>query len=286
MEQLFLKYKDYDKFYVTSGAIKDRRDYIENLWKIFEPYSNKHFLKEYKLSGKFHSRTWEMYMGVALIRNGLTIETPKKDQWPDFTVNQDIYVECVTCQNALRQTDPDYVPTTIRDGKVHTVPREQILMHITSSIYNKYNDYTQRVKDQCNKRKPFIIALNSGILQHQSSNPPEIYSALFGFNCLEIQYKRQGLETCCTGLGINTRNKIFKKETSPIEVNLFMTSKYKEISAVIFSDKTIVNTPKEIGTYCYILFNPHATKPVLPSLFPLFQTKEDIVQKLERVRLF
>ncbi len=47
------------------------KDYVESLWKVFEPYADKHFLSDCR--NHFHQRFWEMYLCVSLISRGFRI---------------------------------------------------------------------------------------------------------------------------------------------------------------------------------------------------------------------
>ena len=52
------------------------------------------------------------------------------------------------------------------------------------------------------------------------------------------------------------------KDKSPIPVNYFTNDSRKEISAIIFSDKDILNSPSTIGSDCVFINNPFAVNPV------------------------
>jgi hypothetical protein len=146
IKKLCNKYSSYDPYYIVTASIKDRKEKVDKIWQKYKPYANEHFLKEYKLNGNFHARTWEMYLGATLANNGLNIKTSKKDDWPDFIVNNSIYIECTACQNAETEEKPDFVPAVKYNGTVQNVPEDKMIMRITSAIRAKHRDYNKHLE--------------------------------------------------------------------------------------------------------------------------------------------
>jgi len=285
LEKLKDKYPDYyDPYYIATGAIKERREKVEKIWNIYKPYASNHFLSEYKRNENFNSRTWEMYIGTALITNNLKIKTSKDDSWPDFIINDSIYLECTACRNASSPNKPDYIPP-VEYGKVVDVPRQQMIMRITSAIRDKYTTYKKNLKsDKTLEDKPFIIAINGGLF-HSSKGSilPLIYDVLYGLGDLRLTIERKGIKVSPGKLDITQRERIYKykEKKSPIEVNLFLTDTFKEISAVIFSPQLIINTPEKLGKDCLIVPNRHAKNPIDTNLFPFFRKPEDVKSKIK-----
>jgi hypothetical protein len=275
------KYPDYyDPYYVTTGAIKERREKVEKIWNIYKPYANNHFLSEYKRNKNFNSRTWEMYVGAALITNNLKIKTSKDDSWPDFIINESIYLECTACRNASSPNKPDYIPT-VEYGKVANVPIDQIIMRITSAIRDKHCDYIKHFKkDDIDSRTPFILAINSGAFRHnQSGIFPIIYKVLFGIHHPVLHLRREGTSVEGVGFDISTREQVYKykdKKKAPIDLNIFLNDKYKEISAIVFCSNNIINAPEKLGDDCLFIPNPHAKNSIDPKIFSFFKQPEDV----------
>ena len=48
LEVLKTQYPNYDAYYVASGSVEDRRKPFEDLYQIYQPFADKHFLKEVK----------------------------------------------------------------------------------------------------------------------------------------------------------------------------------------------------------------------------------------------
>ncbi len=258
LARLQKKLHKYDPYYVTSGCVLERRRKLDKLWKKFHPFADSFFLKQYKLS--FHDRTWEMYLGNILLINNLKIEP--LDKGPDFFVDNSEYIECVICERGEKDL-PNSVPELHftedpMDITVQDVPVDKMILRITSVIDCKYKKYLADNWEHIDKDKPFIIAINSGLLQHPQDylGIPLIIKALFGIEHLKI--------------GIGSGNTSFSFRSSlqkinsikPIPIDLFTSETYKEISGIFFSDKTVINHPNNIGEDCIFINNPFAKNPV------------------------
>lgn len=256
LEEIKKKYSHYCDYYIVSGCSEERKEKFDRLWKVFKRYADSHFLKQYKT--QFHQRSWEMYIGCVLLKNNLSIKS--LDEGPDFIVNNDHYIECVACNNA-EEGKPDHVPA-LQYGVAQDVPVEQIIMRITSTIKDKYYKYAGNEnykgwaeKGLVHRNKPYIIAINSGIFPYPQDyiGIPLIIKALFGLQYLQID---------------QNRNKSFswrqntQKGISSVPVNYFTDDAFKEISAIIFSDRDILNHPDVIGDDCFFVNNPFAANQI------------------------
>jgi hypothetical protein len=67
-----------------------------------------------------------------------------------------------------------------------------------------------------------------------------------------------------------------EKKKAPIDLNLFLTDKYKEISAIIFCSNNIINAPEKLGDDCLFIPNPHAKNPIDPKMYYFFKQPEDV----------
>jgi hypothetical protein len=269
-----------DPYYIATACIKERKERVDKLWDIFKPYASKHFLSEYKKKGNFHSRTWEMYLTSVFIKNKYNISVSKKDNWPDIKLDNNICIECVTPNNANNPNKSDYVPA-IKFGKVRDVPTEQIKMRLTSSIHSKIEDY-KRKKNY--KKQPFIIAINSANLgNHQNPGYPIIFSILWGYDDFCLHLERIGTQVISKGVELQTKSQILKNNDpqKPIDVAIFETDKYAEISGVIFSNNSVFNYPDILGLDCMYIPNPYAKFPVDYDCFPFFVRADDIKSKIK-----
>jgi hypothetical protein len=290
IKELFEQKPEYDHYYIATASIKDRKEKVDQIWQKYKTYASDHFFDEYKLKGNFHARMWEMYLGVTLINNGLKIKTTKKDDWPDFIVNNSIYIECIACQNAETDNKPDFVPPVKYDGTAQNVPVDQILMRITSAITNKHCDYKKHFKKgDIDSKTPFIVAVNSGAFRHNQSGVfPIIYKVLFGIHHPVLHLRREGTSVKGVGFDISTREQMYKyeeKKKAPIDLNIFLNDKYKEISGIIFCSNNIINAPEKLGDDCLFIPNPHAKNSIDPKIFSFFKQPEDVKSAID-VRRF
>jgi len=253
LEKIKNNFPKYDQYYVASGCIKERKEKFDALWKIFEPYKDSHFLEQYKT--QFHQRTWEMYVGCLLLRNNLKIKS--LDEGPDFIIDDKEYIECVTCTGGDKDR-PDSVPEmfvahTSNEIRVQDVPVDQMIMRMTSVIKDKHEIHQKRTN--IDKNRPFIVAVNSGILTYPQDylGIPLIIKALFGLQFLQID--QNGNQS------FSWRQEA-KKANSLIPVNNFTNNLYKEISGIIFSDKYVYDYHDKIGEDCIFINNPFAKTPV------------------------
>lgn len=254
--------KGYDEYYIASGCINDRRKKFEYLWSIYAPYADSHFLDQVKYD--FHSRTWEMYLGALFINNNLKIES--MDIGPDFkitTPSTNIYVENVVCNKGRGS---DAVPEIQYEG-VYDVPQDEMLLRLTSSINYKFQEYEKYKKQAViDKNLPYIIALNRGMLDHPESTPPLIMNCLFALGPLAINMSPNRTEEEPRSF-LTRREFIIKKSGKKIPLNFFLDKSHSGISAIIYSDETILNHPQNIGEDCMLVHNPNADNPIDESLF-------------------
>ncbi|MCK4592839.1 hypothetical protein KAT63_05405 [Candidatus Parcubacteria bacterium] len=266
LEQIKSLYPNYDTYFVASGCIKKRREKFNKLWRSFKPLADKHFLSDIKKH--FHQRTWEMYFGNILLGKNLFIES--KNEGPDFIVNKNIYIECVACEKGDKNK-PDSVPEmhvacNPNEMQVQDVPTDEMILRITNSLeekaIKKYDKWKN--KNWFNKKAPFIIAINTEDLGHvEDSSMPNVVKALFGFQFMQINLKNGKTN-------YSYRNKIEKSNKSPISVNYFINNDFNFVSGVLFSNKTVLNHPDNIGDDCIFVNNPFAEYSVDKSFTKLF----------------
>ncbi len=267
LEQVQTLHKNYDPYFIASGCCKERRERFDKLWKNYEPYADAHFPSQVRIN--FHQRTWEMYIGNVLLSKQLNIKS--QDEGPDFIINDSVYIECVAPTKG-NPTKPDSVPEMFvaeipEEIMVFDVPVDKMILRITQAIKNKaLNQYEKwKSKNWFSDKIPFIIAINTGDLQHvDDPTMPNVIKALFGFQFMQINIK--------TGAtNFSHRNTIEKSNNEHVPVNYFTNKDFPFVSGVIFSDKTVLNHPDDIGEDCIFVNNPFANNPVDKSLTSLFQ---------------
>ena len=266
LEQVKLLYPNYDPYFIASGCIEERRKKFNKLWQTFKPLADKCFLSDIKKH--FHQRTWEMYFGNVLLDKKLFIKSENKG--PDFIVNENIYIECVACTKGDKNNSDSvpemYVARNPNQVQVQDVPTDKMILRITNSIKEKATKQYSRWKNKnwFNKKALFIIAINTGDLDHvEDSNMPNSIKALFGFQFMQINLKN-GKKN------YSHRNKIDKFNKNPVPVNHFISDKFSFVSGVLFSNKSVLNHPANIGDDCIFVNNPFAKYSVDKSFAKLF----------------
>lgn len=267
LEKIKRMYPKYDPYFIASGCFKERKDKFDKLWGKYQPYADSHFLTQLKTN--FHQRTWEMYVGNVLLEKKLKIQS--QNEGPDFVIDETAYIECVAPTKG-DSTKADSVPEmlvarTLDEISVQDVPVDKMILRITQVIKDKALDQYEnwKSKNWFKAKMPFIIAVNTGDLGHvENPSMPNVLKALFGFQFMQIN-----IETGVTNF--SHRNSIAKSNNIPVPVNYFISTDFKFVSGVLFSDRTVLNHPDNIGEDCLFVNNPFADNPVDESFIKCFK---------------
>jgi len=267
LEKIKQMYPKYDPYFITSGCFKERKNRFDKLWEKYQPYADSHFLTQLKTN--FHQRTWEMYVGNVLLEKKLKIQS--QNEGPDFVIDKIAYIECVApTKGDLTKADsvPEmFVAKTPDETSVQGVPVDKMILRITQAIKEKALDQYEnwKSKNWFKAKMPFIIAVNTGDLGYaEDPSMPNVLKALFGFQFMQINIK--------TGVtNFSHRNSIVKSNNIPVPVNYFISTDFKFVSGVLFSDETILNHPDNIGKDCLFVNNPFADNPVDESFVKFFK---------------
>jgi hypothetical protein len=129
----------------TGGQI---REGLETLWKRFEPYADKEFIKEFGRHPE--ERFWEMYLGVRLLEGRKALrkrnQLPKKerDEGPDFCIQKGrrkIWVE-VIAPSPGDENNLDKVPDLFASG-ADKEARRKIELRIASALKTKADKFAR-----------------------------------------------------------------------------------------------------------------------------------------------
>ncbi len=260
-------YQQYDPYFIASGCFKERRERFDKLWVKYKPYADRHFLNQIRTN--FHQRSWEMYVGNVFLKNGLTIQS--QNEGPDFIINKIAYIECVAPTKG-DPAKPDSVPemfiaTMPEEIRVQNVPVDKMILRITQAVKDKaLNQYKNwKSKKWFDFKMPFIIAINTNDLKYgDDSDIPNVLKALFG-----LQFRQINIKTGATNF--LHRNKIDKSNNKSVPVNYFINEDFNFVSGILFSDKSVLNHPENIGEDCLFVNNPFAKNPINKSFIKLFK---------------
>jgi len=268
IECLKIKFPNFDEYYIVSAAVKERRDNFEDLWRSYEPYADRNFIKQ--AQKRFHQKTWEMYLGVSFLKNGLFLEMAGKNA-PDIKIINSgkpiIWVECVAPEKGNKA---DRVHGMIY-GVAQNVPQEQIILRIASGFEIKSKQFEKYIESGIVKKdEPKVVAINGADLSYMDGDPAWIIRVLFAIGHLMLRFDKDHkkvIETFYSRI-----DKIIKKCGSEVSLGQFLSDQYKHISAVIYSHDNVLNRPEHIGTECVIVHNPFAEVPLPQNIF-YFMTK-------------
>lgn len=223
--------------YLLKDEKKPLRDILIKWAKDFEDRDNK-FSKEFQTT--FNSSFWELYLYQAFKELGMRVDFSKPA--PDFTVNTPygtINVEAVTSNHANKD-EPEWSLKSFKD-KIETKSDKDFLDYSSVRLLNAVNF----------KHKKYIK--NYSKLEHVQSKPFIIAIAPFEQAGFYMQ-NNEAINRVLYAQGIDKNtwqeiviNTVEKKNGVELELGMFTTDKYKEISAIIFSttatmSKIIVQT--------------------------------------------
>ena len=147
------------------------------------------------------------------------------------------------------------------------VPVDKIILRITGVIKDKALDQYQKWKSKTwfDSKMPFVIAVNTADLEHtDNQSMPNVLKALFGFQFMQINKK-------IDATNFSYRDTVEKSNNEPVPVNYFTNEDFSFVSGVLFSNKSVLNHPENIGEDCIFVNNPFAYNPVDESFIKLFK---------------
>lgn len=276
LRELFKSYPKYDPSYICQGSIKSRdevKNWIEDLWQIYQPYADKHFAKEFKLN--FGQRAWELYLGSTFLKRGYVLDIIK--QGPDFKTKKDglhVFIEAVAPHQG---SGPDRIPGMV-NGQVMSVPVDQMILRLTTSLYDKKKTYDEYLKKGIvTEKDPFVIAINRSSFMHPDPMLPLVIKCLFGVGDLVMKFPIntvtggpvRGAKSTTSWSGMP----VLKKRTGgDVSMLFFENPENVGISAVMYTIDSIINSPSKpelMGENIVTIHNPNAKNPI-PQDFIVF----------------
>jgi hypothetical protein len=266
-------FKDFnlDEYFLVSSALKERKDFFESLYEIYEPYSDNGFLKDAQI--QFHQRSWEMYLGVIMLRNKRELLKPtKKDNevgTADIRINTSkiIHIECVATNHGNKNDKvPELKPDPITNIVVRDVPSEKILIRIANSLDKKFKQYEERLKKGIIKNEePYVIAISVGKLNYPEEMP-RVIQATLAVGHLQLKIFENGVRLEKSIPSRQFRPTIFKENGEPVDMQFFLRPEHSGISAIIFTNDLVLNSMEQ-EREVHILHNHLAKNPISLSEF-------------------
>lgn len=260
-----------DEYFLVSAAIKERKDFFDNLFKTYEPYADNGFLKDAQI--QFHQRSWEMYLGAILLRNNKRLLQPTKHDnkigTADIRISSKkvIHIECVATNHGDKNDKvPKLIPDPITNIVLRDVPSEKILIRIANSLDKKFKQYEDRLKKGVVKDdEPYVIAISVGKLDYLEEFP-RVIQATLAVGHLQLKMYENGIRLDKPIPSRQFRPTVFKENGQPVDMQFFLRPEHCGISAIIFTNDLVLNY-QEQEKELFILHNHLAKNPISLSEF-------------------
>lgn len=285
------QFPEYDLAYICQATLFDRkkvREWMERLWKQYEPYADKQFLKDFKR--QFTQRAWELYLGTTFMNRGFHLGKHRA-VGPDLDIRDEasgkrlVWIEAIAVEKGEGN---DRVPDVVYGG-VSSVPEEQMMLRLAGALEKKFKRYCSELeKGVVKDDEPYVIAIDRSALQHVDASAPLILKTLFGIGDLTITFELGDNGHKPKDVFWSELPKLDKISGKPVPMRFFLDATHAGISAVIYSHHDIINSPrvpKEMGENFLIAHNPYAKNPLLHNFFPFgdeFVVKENSVQRIRK----
>ncbi len=280
------KFNFYHPSYVALSTMVTRpefREWLEAVWKQYEPYADSNFPNEFKK--QFNQRSWELYVGATLLNRGYSLGE-HKDAGPDFKIlydNRSVWIEAIAVEKGDGQ---DKVPN-IEYGKAMDVPEKEMLLRLTAGLREKYQKYLTYLENGfVSQNDPFVIAIDRSPLEHMDAQIPLILKCLFAIGHQILFLKREKPQPKTEGSTWSAREKVNKISGSEVDMLMFRDTSFEGISAVAYCAQNILNSPrdpKRMGDNFVIVHNPFAKNPLPDKFFKfgdVWKQERDQVKKI------
>ena len=239
---------------------------MEEMWEVFEPYADPHFLIEFRT--RLNARYWEMYLARAFIGAGYRVMSDPSG--PDLCLTYDgqrIWVEAVEATQGA-EGSPDRTPD-FGDDSVVDYPEEQVLLRLRNAIDAKRaKRETYLESGLVTPADAYVIAINAGRIPYAfgMEDPPRILNAVYPIGALQIHIRSSDGEV--VGVDNAYRPSVSKVNGSSVSTDVFLDAAYSGISGVIYSGSNAWNMPAVVGTDMALVHNLLAAVPLPKGWYP------------------
>jgi hypothetical protein len=268
-DTFFLEKKEYEHFLYKSirdnQKLEDVKHQIEIFWNKYKDfisnYQNKFLIKSQR-DEYFYQSWWELILGVGLLNCGIKLIKKNNEKGPDIIIDSfpKINIEAIAPKKGINEDKlEDIIIDNIDNISMHTLPKKQFLLRLTSAFVEKYNKCCEYIKNKIiSDTEPFIISICNCDLSE--------YGDLMNYPCNVIFSILSGagnLVLCKDGNFIKYQEKIQKSNESEVDTNYFLKDEYKIISGVIYFSSNILNCPDNPENKFILIKNPKA-KNIIP----------------------
>ncbi len=223
------------------------------------------FVHEFQTT--FNSSFWEIYLFAVLKKYGLVVDFTKTR--PDFYIPSENFSIEATIASNPQDGPPEHIAWSsgLLPQDFNEFNRKSIL-RLANSLTAKHRKYLDSYAGLDHVRnRPFVIAVTSfdqpfGFMACQ--RPVE--AVVLGHYVDEERYIGNGRPE--GGLDGEDLQRVFKNSGSPVELGLFRSPAYREISAVIFSScatlgkvQALSADPSDASFFTALRLNPHSDQP-------------------------
>jgi len=240
---------------------------IECFWKKYRKYapvSEQRFLSIIQEKGSFKQHWWEMILSVGLLNIGIEIQKKKTEEGPDILIDNlikvspKIYIEAITPKEGETE---DKLPE-MKLG-VHNLPEKEFLLRLSEAFLKKYDKYKYYINsNKICENDIYIIAISACNLSQ--------YDSLMDYSCiapLKFLAGAGNLMLSPSGNFFEYRPQIKAIRNRLVEMNYFLKKEYNGISAVLYSNKDLLNYPDKPEENFVIVKNPIAKNPIPNTFF-------------------
>ncbi len=249
--------------------VAELKYYMENLWKIYYPYSDTDF--RLQLAHDFHARFWEMYLTCTLISKSFNVVPKRKrSEGPDILIeesSQCIFIEAIAPSEGYNE-NLDKVPKLKSNDATH-IPDTEIILRYSGSIADKYKKYHTYLNHRIiSPRDSYVIALNSCKIdaaivdQTTTTDIPRIMKAVLPIGYKQVQISR--LSAPVVNWTYQYRPNIYRKSGSAVPTDLFLRPEYANLSGIIYSRSDVANHATQMGDDLIFIHNPKSTQNGVP----------------------
>jgi hypothetical protein len=222
------------------------------------------FVEEFQTT--FNSSFWELYLFAVLKKYGMKVDFTRSR--PDFYIpDPGLSIEAAIASNA-QDAEPEFaragkpLPDDLNAFNMRTILR------LSGTLTSKHRKFAESYSALDHVRdRPFVVAVTNfdQPFSFMACQRP-IEAVLLGYYVDEERYiATRGREGRLQGEALR---RVFKDNGSPINLGLFTTPAYREISAVIFSScanmgkvRALSSDPNPAVVFTALRLNPSSDRP-------------------------
>jgi hypothetical protein len=262
-----------------SRSRDDMIDRLEDDWEVYSRFAESDFREKFNIllnelsthianklvwtqwSDKLINLWWEMHVGTYLVRTGFDLKTIDEKSLSEKSPNLDhliitpegkrVWVECTQAARGPISTE---LPGFDIEG-CGDLPLKEMMLRVTNSLSQKAS--TKNPKAQINRFKTaypkfendcYIVALGTGNLPSDEGDrfsPSVAFNAVFGIGDPTWTINKNGSN--CSFQGVETKDKVLKKNDCPINTTGFLDESYSTIAGLFVSQATLFHDAKLCG---------------------------------------